>query len=120
MVFFNSQLKADLYKPSKKANVNKGLKKAIVTVTHPISTDISDTVVTTTDGDNVWIDAMPWCGAMLTKGVNKDIDGIPVEPFVNNSVNKPKDRKTYMKEYMAKRRSEKQGGYEQVSDSESV
>ena len=104
MTFFNSQLKADLYPERKKAKGIKGLSVPIVTVTRPVSTDRPDTVTTPTDGDDAWIEAMPWHGAMLTKGVNKDIDGIPVEPFVNNIVNRPKDRKEYMREYMKKRR----------------
>lgn len=55
------------------------------------------------------LDNLPWRGAMLTKNVNSDIDGIPVEVFVNNivykDVSKPAtDRKEYMREYMRKRR----------------
>ena len=56
-------------------------------------------------GSSLTVDDLPWRGAMLTKNVNMDIDGIPVEPFVNKIVNKPKDRKAYMKEYMRKRRA---------------
>ena len=116
MTFFNSQFKADLYPARKKVKGIKGLGVPIVTVTHPVSTDRPDTVTTSTDGDDAWIEALPWRGAMLTKGVNKDIDGIVIEPFVNNvnrlvssvnnrNVNKPKDRKAYMKEYMRKLRA---------------
>jgi len=98
----------------------------MITITHPVSTNIPATAVTATDGDMIWIEAMPWRRPLTAsdKDVGFDIDGIPVEPFVNipvnipvnNSVNnvssvnnanvnKSKDRKTYMKEYMKKRRA---------------
>ena len=94
----------------------------MTTITHPVSTNIPATAVTATDGDMTWVEAMPWRRPLTAsdKDVGFDIDGIPVEPFVNipvnNSVNnvssvnnanvnKSKDRKTYMKEYMKKRRA---------------
>jgi len=76
------------------------------TVTHPIDTGLlPNSVTTVSGGDIIWTDSLPWRGAMLAKGVNNDINGILVEPFVNNIVNKPNGRKEYMREYMRKRRA---------------
>lgn len=134
MGFFNPQLKVGK-KPSKKGKFIKGLKAPIVTATHPISTDMPNTVVTTTEGDAVWIDAMPWRSPLTAsdKAIGFDIDGIPVIPFkavrLTGKDIPPNpddvrltgkvemfDRKTYQRDLMRKRR----GKSEQISCSEQV
>lgn len=104
----------------------------MTTITHPVSTNVPATVVTATDGDMTWVEAMPWRHPVRQPMSNmpEGLEGIPLlldkdrltesnKPVVlesnrksnidlleSNKSNKPKfDKKAYQRDLMRKRRA---------------